>query len=270
MTINESFWHCSKNSMGDIPTQFGGLARLYGREAFQKLQQSHVMIIGIGGVGSWAVEVLARSGVGKLTLVDLDDVCESNINRQIHAVYGQVGKAKVDVMRERILQIAPSCVVDARQEYFTESSAEKILELAPDAVFDAIDSLRHKVLLLKLCRRRKIPLIVSGGAGGRVDPTRVKIEDLARTKNDKLLQKLRKELRMKHGFTRDLKKKFGVACVYSDELAREPFEDAMDCSVDEGKSRKLDCESGFGTAGYVTGVFGLTAASWIVERLLRN
>jgi tRNA A37 threonylcarbamoyladenosine dehydratase len=256
--------------MNEIPRQFGGVARLHGRVAFETLRNSHVMIVGIGGVGSWAVEVLARSGVGRLTLVDLDDVCESNINRQLHAVYGEVGKPKVEVMRERISIIAPDCQVDAQQQYFTESTAEAILDTRPDAVFDAIDSLRHKILLLKMCRRRKIPLIVSGGAGGRTDPTRVQIEDLARTKNDKLLQKMRKELRMKHSYSRDLKKKFGVTCVYSSELARDPFEDAMDCELVDSQSRKLDCESGFGTAGYVTGAFGLAAASWIIERLVKK
>ena len=257
-------------NLSDIPRQFGGIGRLYGPDGYEKLKKSTIMIIGIGGVGSWAAELLARSGVGKLRLVDLDDVCESNINRQIHATHPEIGKPKISAMRERIQLIAPQCEVIEHHEFFTQSSSESLLETEPDVIFDAIDSLRHKILLLKLCRRRKIPLLISGGAGGRMDPTKIQIEDLARTKNDKLLQKMRKELRMKHGFPRDLKKKFGATCVYSPELAKLPEEDPESCDPLEKTSRKLDCETGYGTAGFVTGAFGMAAASWIVGKLVKS
>jgi len=247
--------------------RFGGVVRLYGPDAWTRIQTARVMVIGIGGVGSWAAEMLARSGVGTLHLVDLDDVCESNMNRQIHALQSTIGQSKVSAMAKRIRDIAPGCEVIEHHEFFTQRNAEQLVNSEIDIVFDAIDSMRHKITLLKRCRWMKIPLIVSGGAGGRTDPSRIKVEDMSRTKNDKLLQKIRKELRSKHNFPRDPKKKFGVTCVYSDELANLPFDEAGSCIVKEGESLRLDCESGYGTAGFVTAAFGITAAGWIVNKI---
>jgi len=255
-----------------VPIALGGVARLYGNSTLLRFTQSHVMIVGIGGVGSWAAEMLARSGVGKLTLVDMDDVCESNLNRQIHATRKSIGKPKVEAMASRIADIAPECQVTKQHRFLTSASIDSIFEDPPDVVFDAIDSLRHKIELLKHCRRSKIPILVSGGAGGRMNPTLVEIEDLARTRNDKLLQKMRKELRTNNGFTRNLKKKFGVPCVYSSELAKIPDlkKGGVDCETEARSSLRLDCESGFGTAGFVTGTFGFVACSWILECLKRD
>ncbi len=253
-----------------INKRFGGLVRLHGPEAWERIRNARVMVIGIGGVGSWAAEMLARSGVGTIHLVDLDDVCESNINRQIHALEGTIGKSKVAVMAERIRQIDPDCTVVEHDEFFTQRNAEQLVNEDIDVVFDAIDSMRHKITLLKRCRWMKIPLIVSGGAGGRKDPTRVKVDDMSRTKNDRLLQKIRKELRTKHNFPRNTKKRFGVPCVYTDELANLPFDANGSCEVNEGESLRLDCESGYGTAGYVTSTFGIVAAAWIVERIAKG
>ena len=257
-------------SQEDIGKRFGGVVRLYGPEAWSRIRNARAMVIGIGGVGSWGAEMLARSGVGTLHLVDLDDVCESNINRQIHALQSTIGQSKVSVMANRIREIAPDCNVVEHHEFFTQRNADQLVNEDIDIVFDAIDSMRHKIVLLKRCRWMKIPLIVSGGAGGRKDPTRVKVEDMSRTRNDKLLQKIRKDLRSKHNFPRDTKKKFGVTCVYSDELASLPYDVDGSCGVKQGESLRLDCESGFGTAGYVTSVFGIVAASWMVERIAKG
>ena len=254
----------------DTGKRFGGIVRLHGPEAWDRIRKARVMVIGIGGVGSWAAEMLARSGIGTLHLVDLDDVCESNINRQIHALQSTIGKSKVSTMAARIREIAPECNVIEHHEFFTQRNAEQLINEDIDIVFDAIDSMRHKIVLLKRCRWMKIPLMVSGGAGGRKDPTRVKVEDMSRTRNDKLLQKIRKELRTQHKFPRDTKKKFGVPCVYSDELANLPFDADGSCGVKEGESLRLDCESGFGTAGYVTSAFGIVAAGWIVDRIAKG
>jgi len=253
-----------------ITKRFGGIVRLYGPEAWQRIRHARVMVVGIGGVGSWGAEMLARSGVGCIHLVDLDDVCESNINRQVHALQSTIGESKVSAMARRIREIAPECEVIEHHEFFTQRNADTLINAEIDAVFDAIDSLRHKIVLLKRCRWMKIPLIVSGGAGGRMDPTRVKVTDMSRTLNDKLLQKIRKELRAKHNFPRDTKKKFGVACVYSDELASLPFDTEGNCAVNAGESLRLDCESGYGTTGCVTSTFGIVAASWIVSRLAKG
>jgi tRNA threonylcarbamoyladenosine dehydratase len=250
-----------------IIKRFGGVVRLYGPGGFEKINRAHVLVVGIGGVGSWTAEMLARSGVGKITLVDLDDVCESNINRQVHALQSTIGQPKVTAMANRIRDIHPGCEVVECHQYLTQNSCEGILSGEIDFVFDAIDSLRNKIIILNTCRSKKIPLLVSGGAGGRMDPTQISVSDLSQSRNDRLLQKMRKELRMKHGFPRDLKRKFGVSCVYSRELVRLPLGEEQSCEPEFSKSLRLDCESGYGTAGSVTATFGMVAASWIVSRV---
>lgn len=252
--------------MTNYEVRFGGIRRLYGADGQHRLQRAHVCVIGIGGVGSWAVEALARTGVGRLTLVDLDDVCISNVNRQLHAVTGEFGKPKVAAMAERVKLIHPDCTVNAEQKLFTASTAEEILSAKPDAVLDAIDSTAMKALLIAKCRDLEIPIVTTGGAGGRRDPSQIRVEDLAHTTHDGLLQNVRKLLRAEHGFPRDTKKKFGVPCVFSPEPQVFPASDGSVCAAPEpGAKLRLDCRSGYGTATFVTGAFGFVAAAEVVK-----
>ena len=177
--------------MDDFETRFGGIARLYGQAGLQKLRDCHVGVVGIGGVGVWAVEALARSGVGALTLVDLDEICATNINRQLHALTETVGQPKVETMAERVRSINPACRVVTRQAFFNAQTAPEILAPHFDFIFDAIDSVTDKVTLLTFCRDKKLPVISAGGAGGQRDANRVKIADLAKVSRDRLLGEVR-------------------------------------------------------------------------------
>ena len=255
--------------MDDYNERFGGIARLYGTAGLEKLRAAHVAVIGVGGVGSWTAEALARSGVGNLTLVDLDEVCVTNTNRQIHALEGAIGKAKVDELSVRISKINPDCKVITRQKFFTEETAESILKDGFNYLVDAIDGLSNKCLLLNECRKRKIPVITCGAAGGRRDGTAVRIADLTKAKYDKLLFKVRKQLRQKHGFPRGTKK-WNLACVFSQEPVMYPQTDGTVCEVKsiEDGSMKLDCEGGLGAATQVTGAFGFAAAGFVVGELV--
>jgi len=255
--------------MDDYNERFGGIARLYGTAGLEKLRAAHVAVIGVGGVGSWTAEALARSGVGNLTLVDLDEVCVTNTNRQIHALEGAIGKAKVDELSARISKINPNCKVITRQKFFTEETAESILKDDFSYLVDAIDGLSNKCLLLNECRKREIPVITCGAAGGRRDSTAVRIADLTRAKYDKLLFKVRKQLRQKHGFPRGTKK-WNLACVFSQEPVMYPQADGTVCEVKsiEDGSMKLDCEGGLGAATQVTGAFGFAAAGFVVGELV--
>ena len=254
--------------MSDYEIRFGGVARLYGIEGLKRLQQAHVCVVGLGGVGSWAAEALARSGVGKLFLVDQDEVCVSNINRQLPALTGTVGRPKTDVIAERVKAIAPKCRVLSIQEFFTAQTVETILASAYDYVVDAIDGVTNKALLIASCKARGLPVVTAGGAGGRRDPTTIRVADLAESNHDRLLQQVRRKLRDEHGFSRDPKVKFGVTCVFSPEPQMFPHDDGTVCAEREaGSDTKLDCNSGFGTAAFVTGAFGLAAASVAVSHL---
>jgi tRNA A37 threonylcarbamoyladenosine dehydratase len=221
----------------------------------------------LGGVGSWAVEALARSGLGELSLVDLDDVCASNVNRQLHALNGELGKPKVEVLARRVGAINPDCTVHPVQAFFLKSNANQILQPAYDYVLDAIDSPARKCLLIALCRERAIPIITTGASAGRRDPTAVEVVDLAFSSHDRLLQEVRKKLRSRHGFPRG-DRRFGVECVVSREPVVYPGMDGLVCAAPEDSTDlRLDCESGFGTASFVTGTFGLVAASRIVQNI---
>jgi tRNA A37 threonylcarbamoyladenosine dehydratase len=255
--------------MDDYNERFGGIARLYGATGLTKLRSAHVAVIGVGGVGSWTAEALARSGVGNITLVDLDEVCVTNTNRQIHALNGAIGKTKVDELADRISQINPDCKVITHQKFFTEQTAEYILKNDFSYLVDAIDGLSNKCLLLDECRKRKIPIITCGAAGGRRDGTAVRITDLTRAKYDKLLFKVRKQLRQKHGFPRGTKK-WDLACVFSQEPVMYPQADGTVCEVKsiEDGSIKLDCDGGLGAATQVTGAFGFAAAGYVVGELV--
>jgi tRNA A37 threonylcarbamoyladenosine dehydratase len=247
--------------------RFTGIQRLFGTAALAKLRQAHVCVLGLGGVGSWGVEALARSGIGALTLVDLDDVCLTNVNRQLHAVEGEIGRPKVEVMSRRVQAIQPDCKLFPRHAFFTSTSAEEILSTRYDYVLDAIDNPANKCLLIALCRQRGLPLIVAGGAGGRQSATSLRIADLAFSTHDPLLRQVRARLREEHGFPQE-PAPFGVDCVFSAELPVFPHQDGTVCSEREpGSSLRLDCESGYGTASFVTGAFGFAAAGHIVRRL---
>lgn len=201
----------------DRERRFGGIARLYGPSALAAFQRAHVAVIGIGGVGSWVAEALARSAVGTLTLIDLDNVAESNTNRQIHALDGNYGKAKVTAMAERIALIDPACDVRQIEDFVEPGNFDATLGGGFDFVVDAIDSVRTKTALIAWCVAQKQPLITVGGAGGQLDPTRIRIDDLALTIQDPLLSKVRGQLRKQHGFARGPKARFKVSAVYSDE-----------------------------------------------------
>ena len=222
------------------------------------------------GVQTCALPILARSGVGHLTLVDLDEVCVSNVNRQLHALDAEVGRAKVEVMADRVRGINPECDVRALPEFFTESNAASLLDTRYEYVVDAIDSLTNKCRLIALCRERQIPIVTCGAAGGRRDPTQVRVADLARTTHDRLLTKTRDVLRKEFGFP-SAGKPFGVEAVYSPEPPVFPARDGGLCAQREagadGTALKLNCDSGFGTATFVTGTFGFVAAARVVQRL---
>jgi tRNA threonylcarbamoyladenosine dehydratase len=253
--------------MDDFTTRFGGIARLYGRGGLERLRRAHVAVVGIGGVGTWVVEALARSGVGTLTLIDLDDVCVTNVNRQLHALENTIGRSKVEAMAERVRAIHPQASVHAVGDFFTAANAPRLLETRFDCVVDAIDTVPNKCLLIAHCHGRGLPVITSGGAGGRRDPTQVRVADLAQTTHDRLLQKVRDTLRREYGFPRG-EKKFGVPAVFSPESPMFPQSDGTVCGTKEpGSELQLDCESGYGTASFVTGTFGFAMAAWVVRQL---
>ncbi|MDB9741263.1 tRNA threonylcarbamoyladenosine dehydratase [Akkermansiaceae bacterium] len=251
--------------------RFGGIARLYGIEAFEKISSSHVCIVGIGGVGAWAAESLARSGVNKITLVDLDDICITNMNRQPHATTSTIGKQKVEVMQQRILDIHPTCVVNIIQKFYTPNNSEIILEGNYDYLIDSIDEITPKAHLISSCKNLNIPVISCGGAGGLHDATFIKVADMAKVENDNLLKRTRTTLRNEYRFPKATTKKaknFGVKCVFSTESPSYPTADGC---ISERKSdrqkTKLNCNTGFGSATHVTASFGLIAAQMCLEHL---
>ena len=254
----------------DYLDRFGGVARLFGRAGLDRLKAAHVCVVGVGGVGSWTVEGLARSGVGALTLIDLDDVCVTNTNRQLPALDGCVGRPKVAVLAERVARINPACRVDGLTEYFTASSAAKLLAPDFDFVVDAIDRMSNKALLVASAMARGLPVMSVGAAGGRRDPTRIRTGDIGEA-GDELLRLVRKKLRRDHGFTAGAHRgitRMGIPCVWSTEPPVFPWADGT-CSnrPEPGSSLTLDCESGFGTAVFVTGTMGLVAAGEVVRRI---
>lgn len=257
--------------MSEENFRFSGVNRLYGNHAEQVLSNSHVCVMGIGGVGSWSVEALARSGVGELTLVDLDDICVSNVNRQIHALDGEIGKLKVESIAKRCLLINPKIKINCIADFFTKSSAEEILANNFDYIIDAFDSIDNKILLAVECSKRKIPLVTVGGAGGKQDPTQVLSGDLTKAFNDRLLHRLRKRLRQENGFPRG-EVEFGIQSVFSPELPYLQNDDGSVCQTkkDEQKSYKLDCYTGYGSISPVTGTFGFSAASIVITSLLKK
>lgn len=251
----------------DLERRFGGVRRLYGAAALQRFQAARVAVVGIGGVGSWAAEALARSAVGHLTLIDLDMVAESNVNRQIHALDGVFGHAKTDAMAERIRAINPSCSVETIEDFVTPDNVGEMLGRGFDYVVDAIDQVRTKAAMVAWCASSKLPLITIGGAGGQLDPTQIGIADLSRTVQDPLLAKVRSLLRKEYGFTRDPKKKFGIPAVFSTEPLRYP-DNGASCDLPHSPAG-LNC-AGYGSSVCVTAPFGFVAASEALRHLAKT
>lgn len=249
--------------MTDLPEddeyerRFAGVEKIYGDEAFRQYEHSHVMVIGIGGVGSWAVEALARTGIGELTIIDMDVVAASNINRQLPAMSSTLGREKIEVMAERCHSINPRIKINLVDDYLTPDNVKELLANKPDVVLDCIDDVKAKLALMLHCRFNKIPLIVSGGAGGKLDPLKIRVADLSKTEQDPMLAKLRSQLRAK-GICKKPKEKFGITCVYSID---NPFSSADVCP-----SAGLRC-GGYGSAVVVTSSFAMVAVSEVLKKL---
>ena len=259
--------------------RFDRMGRLIGDEKMAALFKSHVMIIGVGGVGSWSAESIARSGIGTITLVDFDEICVTNFNRQLHALDRTVGSQKVDVMAERLQKINPAAKIKPIPQFYNAESSQSIFETTPDYVIDAIDNVTAKCHLLAYCREKKIPVITCTGSGGRLDPTAIQVADLAATTVDPLARALRGILREKYAFSRNEKEMFGIPAVYSTEPALEPRELHYDegkgfqCVCPQGDNPYFQCENRnviMGNASFVTGAFGLVAASFVIRALLAS
>jgi tRNA A37 threonylcarbamoyladenosine dehydratase len=256
--------------------RFDRMGRLVGDAAMEKLFNTHVMVLGLGGVGSWAAESLARSGVGKMTIVDFDEICITNANRQLHALQGLVGKKKATVMAERLRKINPQAQINEHVLFYNEENSETILSAKPDYIIDAIDNLTAKCHLLATCRKLQIPVITSAGAAARLDPLAVELKDLAETHTDPLAHQVRKILRSRHEFP--AKGEFGIPCVFSTEIPMMPEELHYDqgkgfqCVCPQGQNNLHSCDKRnriYGTASFVTGNFGLVMASWVIRQALR-
>ncbi|KQQ87307.1 tRNA cyclic N6-threonylcarbamoyladenosine(37) synthase TcdA [Massilia sp. Leaf139] len=249
----------------DFARRFGGVGRLYGERALERFRTAHVCVIGVGGVGSWLVEALARSAVGRLTLIDLDNVAESNINRQIQALTETIGQPKIEALRDRIAGINPYCQVTLVEDFIEpDNIAQMIGGKGFDYVVDAIDSVKAKAALIAFCREQGIPLLTSGGAGGQLDPTKIEVRDLARTEQEPLLKKVRKVLRAQYGFSRGEKQKYHIDAVFSMEPLRYP--EAEDACEIESSITGLNC-AGFGSSMVVTASFGMIAAAHILRKM---
>jgi len=240
----------------DLERRFGGLRRLYGDAAYERIRAARVAIVGVGGVGSWAAEALARSGVAGLVLIDLDHVAESNINRQVQAIGATLGQAKVQALRERIADIHPGCIVTGVEEFVDEGNWPGLLPHPVDVVIDACDQVRAKAALAAWALQGKTPLVIAGAAGGKRRPQAIEVDDLANTTHDPLLASLRQRLRKQHGAART--GKIGLSCVFSRESVMAPSGDA--CEVDGS----LNCH-GYGSSVTVTAAFGMACAGVALE-----
>lgn len=258
--------------MSDYQLRFGGINRLYGTKGAQILKDSHFCVIGIGGVGSWAAEALARNGVGQITLIDLDDICITNINRQIHALTKTVGMSKVEIMAKRIKEINPECIVNVIEDFVTPDNLTELLISTYDYVIDAIDSVNVKTKIIAYCKRNKLPIITIGGAGGQTDPTQIQICDLSKTYQDPLLAKVRNQLRREHNFSRNVKRRFSIDAVFSTEQLMYPDEEGNVChqKPSQDVSMKLDCSGGFGATTHVTATFAFFAVSKSISKLIKK
>lgn len=253
--------------------RFGGVERLYGKTALANYKSAHVIVIGIGGVGSWAVEALARNAIGKLTLIDMDVVAESNINRQLPALSSTLGRNKIDVMAERAKEINPDCNVTLIDDFLNKDNLPEMIDENADFVIDCIDNSRVKAALIAWCKRRKIKIITLGGAGGQIDPSLIKIADLSKTIHDPLLSKTRKLLRQDYAFTSNSKRRFAIPCVFSPEHLKY-----IDISGnisnhkprDTEQTNDLSCAGGIGSSVMVTGSFAFIAVSYVLNKIAKN
>ncbi len=251
--------------------RFGGIQRLYGSKGAAAISKAHICVIGIGGVGSWVVEALARSGVQVITFIDHDDIAASNTNRQLHTLVDTYERSKSEVMAERVRAINPECRVTAIDDLLSDANIEKYISRDFDYVIDAIDSIRQKAALIHYCKRNKIPIITTGGAGGISDPTRIEVKDLNKTYNDPLAAKVRQRLRSAHGFSKNPQSRFGVECVFSTEQHLYPKEDGTVCQRKPGvKGATLDCNLGYGSATFVTATFGFVAVSRVFRKIIEK
>jgi tRNA A37 threonylcarbamoyladenosine dehydratase len=257
--------------------RFDRMGRLIGDDKMKRLMDSHVMIIGLGGVGSWAAESILRSGVGEVTIVDFDEICITNFNRQLHALQGLVGQQKADVLAERFRKINPQAQVNAIAKFYNFESSAEIFARRPDYVIDAIDNVTAKCHLLNHCRSEKIPVICSAGSGGRLDPLKIQVKDLAVTEHDPLARAIRRILREKYAFPE--KGEFGIPTVFSTEPATKPEELTYDggkgfrCVCPQGDNEYFNCDNRnliLGNAGFVTATFGNVAASVVVRKLIET
>jgi tRNA A37 threonylcarbamoyladenosine dehydratase len=263
--------------MSDYQLKFGGIARLYGEQGARIIQAAHFCVIGIGGVGSWAAEALARSGVGNITLIDLDDICTTNVNRQLHALTNTIGLSKVEVMAERIKLINPECDVQCIEDFVTEDNLPTMITNKFNYVIDAIDSVAIKSAIIAYCKRHNLPIITVGGAGGQSDPSKIQLTDLSQTYQDPLLAKVKNQLRRQHNFPRaDIKKsskrKFGIDAVFSTEQLMYPDNEGNVCHAKQNQtgSMRLDCSQGFGAATHVTASFAFFAVGRALSKLIKN
>ncbi len=253
----------------DPARRFGGIARTYGSAALERFQQAHVCVIGVGGVGSWAVEALARSGIGAMTLIDLDNVSESNINRQLPALGSTVGMAKIEVLRRRVLDINPACRLQLIEDFIDADNIPTLITSELNYVIDCIDNFRVKAALIAHCKRHKIKIITLGGAGGQRDPSKIRLGDLARSQHDPLLARVRKELRQHYHFSRNPQRRFEVPCVWSDEQLGFPtaYGEISAQRPADTAAGGLSCAGGLGSVMTVTASFALFAVSHVLEKL---
>ncbi len=257
----------------DYSTRFAGIQRLYGTAAQEVIKELHICVVGLGGVGSWAVEALARTGVGNMTLIDFDVVRLSNINRQLHTLTKDVERKKYEVMVERVTEINPDCTCHPVDDFLTLRTIGDYLSISRDYdyVIDAIDSIKFKSAMIAHCKRNKIPLVTTGGAGGLNDPAMIKVADLSRTYNDPLAAKVRGKLRKDYGFSKNPKRSFGVECVFS---SQQPLYPKADGTVSHRKPGihgvSLDCRFGYGSASFVTATFGFVTVSRALNRSVKK
>ena len=258
-------------TLTDITQQrFGGIARLYGTKTLEQLQQSHALVIGIGGVGSWVAEALTRSGIGKISLMDLDDICITNTNRQIHTDSLTIGQPKNQVMAKRLKTINPDIELETINNFIDKTNLEQYINKRFSIVIDAIDNAIEKTELIAYCKRNNIAIITIGSSGGKKDPSKITYGDLKKTTGDPLFAKIRNNLRRYHGFSRDTKKSFGVEAIYSTEPMTYPNNEGETCQTKAflDGSQKLDCSGGYGAATMVTASFGFLAASRAIDTLI--
>jgi tRNA A37 threonylcarbamoyladenosine dehydratase len=258
----------SSDKVQDFTRRFSGISKLYGEQGLVRFRQSHVVVIGVGGVGSWVVESLSRSGIGQLTLIDMDHVSESNINRQLPALDSTLGQAKVQALKNRIAEINADCKVDCVEDFISADNLQdllgNVLTRSQTLVIDCIDHAKTKAALIAWCRQRKCAVITVGAAGACINPLRISIGDLSRTQNDGLLSRTRKHLRQIHGYPRNLKRRFCVPAVYSDEKRLETPGDA--CEPAQAVASDLNC-AGYGSVVHVTATFGFVAAGRALDML---